>query len=699
LRYQAVRQAEPVTRAARGAIGGAAGEIGSAHRAGAAALIVAYGLAGREVEGLYPGRDAGPPLCVRTETDDPVDDVLCECAGRQAWIQAKHSLVVGAEGDGLAPVVAQWTATVRDGLVRPGDALVLAVGGQALTKPLLLLRSALQRRRDDQSGNLTAEEQNVLSLLCRQIKRVAPDLDNTAHDFLLDAAVVWHVDASDAENCIIGVPVLCQHAQLGAAILYAMTDPSAGPKAFAALTTAARSFARRRSGADMLAWFTVLRDAGVTVLPDCGGPPAARFAARAETLGRYRNQLAQTAATLSLSNLGMSISRLPCPQLAEGIRVEDPAKSTNRLITSENGTWSALLPAIRRRSRSLLRGLPGSGKSVALAQIAGAWAADPRAPLPLYVSLQPLVKIVRDTERLVINATLLSKAASLEFPEEDRDLLVEELIDRLNKGQVVVLLDGLDECRDARHVVAESLHSWLDTVAHPDTGLVITTRDSAYSSAKILGLQELIMREPADLAMTLHHLLENLADAFAPNGSREDWITSRLRWLESAPTGGDEFWRVPLFAIMLTLLAARRAPATLPTTRARALHQVVQEVTRRWEARHRHGCRIGTFDGALAEGMLIDSFAILGFALADTGETSTPTLKVLIEKRLHEHYGLPPGVTAIDAEDVLALWDEAGVFVATRNGTVTVRARLFAEVAAAISIDTLPEIVQREWIS
>ena len=196
-------------------------------------------------------------MIVRMETDDPTDDILCESeSGRRAWIQAKHQVAVGARGAGLAPVVRQWAGMIRRNLVRPGEGLVLAVG--ELTKPLEALRTALDLRRDPHAGALIGEHRNALTILTVQIQDVAPDLDLNQQQLLLDAAVVWHVAAADAENAIIGRPVLGRHAQMGAAILGTVVAPVAAPKAMALLTAAARTFAQRRSGADMATWREVL---------------------------------------------------------------------------------------------------------------------------------------------------------------------------------------------------------------------------------------------------------------------------------------------------------------------------------------------------------------------------------------------------------------------------------------------------------
>lgn len=257
-----LRQAVGVTAAARGAIGGSAGEVGSGHRAGAAALIVAHGLLEMDVPGLMP-RSGGHPVLVRMETDDPTDDILCEYLdGRKAWIQAKRDITVGATGAGLEPVLRQWAAIVRRGTPRPGDGLVLAVA--RLSGPLDNLRSALNRRRDPHSGALTKQQHAAVTLVDGQLRHLAPDLAPNARAKLLDAAVIWHVDAGDAENVKIGHPATGRDVRAGAALLARLVvDPSLSGRAMAELTAAARTFAAQRSGAGLAQWREVLHTAGI----------------------------------------------------------------------------------------------------------------------------------------------------------------------------------------------------------------------------------------------------------------------------------------------------------------------------------------------------------------------------------------------------------------------------------------------------
>jgi hypothetical protein len=100
-----------------------------------------------------------------------------------------------------------------------------------------------------------------------QIRQAAPDLDDSAHAILLDAAVVWHVDASDSENILNGRAVLSRDARLGAAWLGYIVGTDAAPRAMATLAAAARNLALHRSGADMDSWYRTLEASGIQILP------------------------------------------------------------------------------------------------------------------------------------------------------------------------------------------------------------------------------------------------------------------------------------------------------------------------------------------------------------------------------------------------------------------------------------------------
>jgi len=81
----------PSNAASRGALGGAADELGGDLRASVAAWAVSFGLAGRPLPlGELPQDESSVPTAVRLETDAPVDDIQVDLrGGGRVLIQVK----------------------------------------------------------------------------------------------------------------------------------------------------------------------------------------------------------------------------------------------------------------------------------------------------------------------------------------------------------------------------------------------------------------------------------------------------------------------------------------------------------------------------------------------------------------------------------------------------------------------------------
>ena len=91
-----------MTSPRRGAIGGAANEDGAEHRAGVAALVVAYGLLGEQVPWLA---SEAAPVGLQMEADVHVDDVVVDLAdGSRAFMQAK----LDGNSQAVKDAVHQW---------------------------------------------------------------------------------------------------------------------------------------------------------------------------------------------------------------------------------------------------------------------------------------------------------------------------------------------------------------------------------------------------------------------------------------------------------------------------------------------------------------------------------------------------------------------------------------------------------------
>jgi hypothetical protein len=105
-----------------GSRGGRANEAGSLHRAGVAAYLAVYGLAGRGVEAAGYAENGPSPVALSFETGDAVDDVRCDMSDRTVLrLLAKRKC---GNDKHLASTVAQWARQLPS--LGPGDRVGLA---------------------------------------------------------------------------------------------------------------------------------------------------------------------------------------------------------------------------------------------------------------------------------------------------------------------------------------------------------------------------------------------------------------------------------------------------------------------------------------------------------------------------------------------------------------------------------------------
>ena len=206
----------------------------------------------------------------------------------------------------------------------------------------------------------------------------------------------------------------------------------------------------------------------------------------------------------------------------------------------------------------LLTGLPGMGKSTALEQAAARSAADEDAPVPVLVPLRDLAR--RHPRRSTdITLPVLIEAATAVAPEQERAALRRALEQAAASGNAVLLLDGLDECQDRRAVVADGLAAVARDLP-AETGIVLATRDSGMAAARKLNMPAARLTEPLRLDEVLARLLDHIAARRVPEADRSQWILQRRQQLEEIRGNHPDLWRIPLFAVLFTLLIARPAP-------------------------------------------------------------------------------------------------------------------------------------------
>lgn len=655
----------------RASSGGRGNEAGSLHRSGIAAYLAAHGLAGRGVEAAGYA-EAGPaPVTLAFETGDAVDDIRCDLAGGTIlWLQAKRSCGADAQ---LAATVTQWAGQAA--ALRPGDRIGLVTAEPH--GPVRDLGAALDRRRQSVPGLFPPREQRAIDA----VRSAMPaDLATGITDQVLDAATVLTVAASGPRD---------EGFRSVASLLDGTVVPArSGSKAVGELQKAFQRQAAAGTGSGLDDWLGILAGAGLEVFPDAEGTAGQRRKAELDAIAAHRARLATRDGVLEYSLLAEDLPPLIYEPLANSFQVS---------VAGHDPDGARFLSVARRWPRMLLTGLPGMGKSAALEQAAARWAADPRAPIPVLV---PLRDVARGNPRRGSDVTLatLIEAATLAAPERERVPLRRAIESAARAGEVILLLDGLDECGDRRGTIADGIAGVVSGL--PDaTGVILATRHSALPAARKLTMPEAQLITPNWLDSALGRLLRHAAGhARIPESERDRWVEERQAQLDAIRSGHPDLWHVPLLATLLALLVIRRPEGSLPAGRARLLLEAVQGTVEKWElARLRETGNRPVMRGE----QLTDGYSEIAHAVI-TGKGSCPadTARQQVAAMLRDRWGLALGEADAIARDISWFWDDhVGVFIESHAGDVTSRSRIFAEIGDAMWVCRQDKLAQREWIS
>jgi hypothetical protein len=609
---------------------------------------------------------------ISLETGDAVDDLRCELAdGSAMHLQAKRTC--GADRN-LESTVGQWIRQLPD--LQPGDRIGLVTAHPQGS--VRILGAALSRRHRPHPGPPTAE----LRALDAVRERLPPGTPPAAGEAVLDVALVMTVAAETEQDPDF------RHA---AALLDATVVPvGSGSAAIRALQRAFQEQAAAGTGSGVDEWLQTLADAGLEVFADAEGPAGPRRRAELDAVAGYRRRLAERDGWLEFSLLADDLPPMRYGPLADTFRIS---------VAYEAGPPrdDRLLDTARRWPLMLLTGLPGMGKSTALEQFAARWAADPRAPVPILV---PLLEIARRHPRRGSDITLdlLLEVAALTVPAAERAPLRSVLRDAVARGEAVLLLDGLDECRELRGVVADGLTA-ITAELPSDTGVLLTTRDSGLAASGKLGFPQAHLTEPSFLGVAAGMLLRHAAQHRVPEPERDRWVGQRERWLAEIRKDHSDLWRIPLLAMLFTLLAAGRGPRRLPGSRAQLLAEVVHDSVARWELA-RPTPTPGSQADSMRPEMLTEGFAEIGHALAAAESCAPGNVRRAVAGMLASRWGLASGEADARAGDVLSFWDDqVGVFVSVPpTGEIEARSRVFSEIADAMWATRQDLDTQRVWV-
>ena len=434
----------------------------------------------------------------------------------------------------------------------------------------------------------------------------------------------------------------------------------------------------------LIEWRTAIADARLQLRADEAGGPGARATAVDAALDTYRTSLIRAGTELDLMPLGIPVAPIHLSDPAAGWRV-------TVATADERTTDRGLGPAIRRRGRALLLGPPGAGKSSALVQLAGGWAADKGELLPVVVRLQDVASSPPRHLKDLVQAGLHVPANSL---------VVGELTMRLRRGEAALFLDGLDECRDRRFAVMAALRQ---VIVEIDAGadVVLATRDVAYAEAKTLGWDDLRLLKPTALDEVLTDIGKALADREGLSGEAKDsWVKTRLAWLATAQADNPSIKETPLLLVLTLALLASHTPSTLPSTRARLLSDVVDDAARRLEIRVRGATQHWPQHSTHAVVSLLKlGFDVIGHGLFENGVVGRADLETALSSEIAAGWSFPPAQSDSAAAEIIDFWDEASVFVGEGHPPVVRgRIRSFIDLAEARYIARQELATVEAWV-
>lgn len=638
-------------------IGGSANELGSRHRAGVAAYLAIHGLVDRSLL----GRPGAVPIAISLEAAEAVDDIVCRMLNETRWfLQSKRT---SGNNAALRAAARQWALQS----LADGDHVAL------VSRRLQGILGDLQHHIDQtiRGDPITDSARDDVTTFIGVLH------DEGVHDpdELLERVqlIEWRVeDAGDADL------------EAGIAMLAGTIVPDhQAPHAFEVLRERMQLAASRRETTTAREWINCLLEAGLEVYADGNGPRSARERARQLAVDGYRALLAGRENRLDLSALVTDVPEIVVHDALHGWKVS--------WDTSEHGQLSNtdVLNVVRATPRFVIAGLPGIGKSELMRQIAARVANEALAPLPIHIDLRHITADVHTSADVTLD--LLLDRPSRSVTGQDPGVLKSALTDAVLDGATILQIDGLDEAQRARGQVAAGLARLLAELP-AETGLILTTRDSALPAANQLHLPLVRLETPGNLRDAMIELITALAPGRVPADTAE-WIATKSEELTAAFSAHEDVWNVPLLATLATVRLVSGRGAT--TSVAVLLNQVIEDSVTEWELRRAAGRN--DLNPALAPEMLLAGYAAIGHQLIGAASITSSNAVAAVRESLRE-WNLASPLENTIAHQIVTFWGErVGVFVDNGDGVVP-RSRQFAELAEVRWLTDRDEAVRREWL-
>jgi len=646
---------------------GQANEAGSVARRDAATYFGVHMLAGRPVEALENYKAI---THVAFESSDPTDDiVLAFAGGSRAFASAKRKVT---HGKPFIDTVDGWVAQLDENL-SDDDLLVLVC--EEAAEWVRDLADVLTKLR----AGVAADSRRHRDALQRLDAHVPAD----KRDEIRRRARIIELPRTTTNN---------DGRTLLALMMNELVEDNAGSGAVSAISESVHEWAGRALGfgAEKLVGAIAARD--IVVRADENGPAAAKAAAARAAVAAYMSALAASNGRVDLTLLADDLEPIEVENLLANVRV----RVTNP--KDERGSDRDPRIVLRRNRRMLMVGQPGSGKSLTMRELAGWCATDSDAPTPVPVHLPDLLP--RHPDHAVTVEDLVTLAAK-RGPRAGAQQVEHFLTRAIEQGDAILVLDGLDECRDRAAWMAGQLRALVAGLPST-TAVVVATRASVEVPAAGIGLPRVNLVRPGDLDATIDAVLTQCAEVrVADPEQRRQWLRTRRDWLADARGNQTGMLQVPQLALLVALIIGSTAELEIPKQRAELLHEAVKQSVKRWEHDRFSGALKGTWAHDLTPDMLLDGFVVLGRLLdgRDTPPLRGEALGALSDMLVDSDGWELSGAKAREfADQVLAFWDtHVSVFVLDEEARLTSRSRVFTEIATAMWTKTCSAAGLREW--
>lgn len=371
--------------------------------------------------------------------------------------------------------------------------------------------------------------------------------------------------------------------------------------------------------------------------------------------------------------------------------------------------------AMAKYRRFVLVGMPGTGKTTLLRRAALAfaegratedlgWQGEPK--LPIFIRLRNFgIYLAENRSRFSAPGPGALVAFLEQNLQNDQMIKIPEdfLKRRLQDGECMVLLDGLDEVLENRAVVAQSVNAFIKEYGQGDNWIGISSRPRGYTGDARLQLAE------ADLALLevlplgpnqIRELIKNVLPLLESKDAQRQKDLTRLSGRILSNKNLTEIASVPMFCAALVQVYKYHG-ADLPQRRVDVLAEIVDLLLGFWYAQSSElldPITISTYDGTGHTGRETEEaveqkfnyLAHLAYymqAELEQVEITTEQARKRLAKYIQEQEGVPADKALEWARGFLrSAHEQSGLFVENSPGSHSFLHKNFLEFFAASSL-------------